>query len=70
MSVTETPAVAKRPDKTKCNTCGGRLGTLQAPYQTLKNQRWLATIIDGVVVQECCEHCAIEAEDMAEAKQA
>ena len=49
-----------------CNDCGFPFedapdgGT--AERQSRKKRRWLATIKDGVVVQECCKRCAKEYE--------
>ena len=45
-----------------CNTCHGLFDGPDDDvwHQTLKNQRYLATIVDGQVVQECCEQCVQE----------
>jgi hypothetical protein len=49
-----------------CNTCQCMFADSnnkeygELPRQSSVNRGWLATKVDGEVVQECCEHCASE----------
>ena len=50
----------------KCWVCQTEFGdgAGQVQYQTLKNKHWLAKLDDaGNVIAECCEQCALDAED-------
>ena len=49
----------------RCNTCSGVFGE-DCYYQSFGNRQFLATMKKGKVVQECCEECVQEIEDMVE----
>ena len=53
--------------KDRCNTCGCLFDDEDGiHHQSLKNQRFLATIENDEVIQECCESCAQECMEAVE----